>query len=112
MKDALQNAKLWEARYAAVERSRQEYRENARQLVTENEKLQGAVKQVRQYDWEKGWNQFIEIKITCIVANIEQWYYSYTCVACNAKEDSTLSITVRKPLSHMHTHRQSETQLR
>ncbi len=47
MKEALQSAKLWEARHAAVEKSRLEYRENARRLVTENESLQGAVNQVR-----------------------------------------------------------------
>lgn len=47
VKEALQSAKLWEARYAAVEKSRQEYRENARRLVAENEGLHGAVNQVR-----------------------------------------------------------------
>ena len=46
MKEALSNARLWEARYAAVESSRQEYRENVHRLATENDTLQKAVNQV------------------------------------------------------------------
>ena len=47
VKQAVESAKLWEARYEAVEKSRQEYRENTRKLITENESLHGAVHQVR-----------------------------------------------------------------
>ena len=47
VKQALESAKLWEVRYEAVEKSRQEYRENTRKLVTENEGLHNAVHQVR-----------------------------------------------------------------
>ena len=46
MRQALESAKLWEARYEAVERSRQDYRENTRKLITENEGLHSAVHQV------------------------------------------------------------------
>ena len=46
MKEALSNAKLWEARYVAAEKSRQEYRENAKALLSNNEMLQSAVDQV------------------------------------------------------------------
>lgn len=70
VKEALANTKIWEARcvinmfksedvssmnplfalpyfrYQAVEKSRHEYRENAKRLVTENEALQNAVNQV------------------------------------------------------------------
>ncbi len=46
VKEALTNAKLWEARYTAVEKSRKEYRENTKKLITNNESLQSAVDQV------------------------------------------------------------------
>ena len=46
LKEALSNAKLWEARYQAAEKSRQEYRENTRRIVIENERMQNAVNQV------------------------------------------------------------------
>ena len=46
VKEALAGARLWEARYEASEKSRQEYRENARRLVDQNEVLQNAVNQV------------------------------------------------------------------
>lgn len=46
LKEALSNAKLWEARYQAAEKSRQEYRENTRRIVLENERMQNAVNQV------------------------------------------------------------------
>ena len=46
VREALSNARLWEARFAAAEKSRREYRENVGQLATENEKLQKAVNQV------------------------------------------------------------------
>lgn len=39
-------ARLWEMRYQAVEQSRQEYRENSRQLVAENDRLQTSINQV------------------------------------------------------------------
>lgn len=47
MKEALANAKLWESRYVAVDKSRQEYRDNTKKLVGDNERLQTAVNQVR-----------------------------------------------------------------
>ena len=40
-------------RYEAVEKSRQEYRENARKLVVENEALQSAVNQVGTRERER-----------------------------------------------------------
>ncbi|CAH3161550.1 unnamed protein product [Pocillopora meandrina] len=40
LKDAMANAKLWETKLEAVEKSRQEYRENAKRLVYENDILQ------------------------------------------------------------------------
>ena len=43
-------------RYEAVEKSRQEYRENARKLVVENETLQNAVNQVGTYGG--GWRGY------------------------------------------------------
>lgn len=46
LKEAVSNAKLWEVRFGAVDKSRHEYRENARQLITQNEVLQNAVDQV------------------------------------------------------------------
>ena len=46
LKEALSNARLWEMRYQAVEKSRQEYRENTRRIVAENEQMQNAVNQV------------------------------------------------------------------
>lgn len=46
MKDALSNAKLWEVRFGAADKSRHEYRENARKLITQNDVLQNAVDQV------------------------------------------------------------------
>ena len=46
MKEALTSAKLWEARYNTVETSRQEYRENAKKLVTVNDTLQSVINQV------------------------------------------------------------------
>lgn len=42
----VREARLWEARYTAAEKSRRDYRENVCQLATENEKLQKAVNQV------------------------------------------------------------------
>ena len=46
LKEALSNARLWEMRYQAVEKSRQEYRESTRKIATENERMQNAVSQV------------------------------------------------------------------
>ena len=46
LKEALSSVRLWEARYQAVEASRQEYRSNTRQLASENEVLQDAVTKV------------------------------------------------------------------
>lgn len=46
LKEALTSAKLWEARYNAVEKSRQEYRENTKRLVSVNDTLQSAINQV------------------------------------------------------------------
>ncbi|PFX18447.1 basal body-orientation factor 1-like [Stylophora pistillata] len=40
LKDAMANAKLWETKLEAVEKSRQEYRENAKHLLYENDILQ------------------------------------------------------------------------
>lgn len=40
LKDAMANAKLWETKLEAVEKSRQEYRENAKRLLYENDILQ------------------------------------------------------------------------
>lgn len=46
LKEAVSNAKLWEVRFGAAAKSRHEYRENARKLITQNEVLQNAVDQV------------------------------------------------------------------
>ena len=46
LKEALSAARLWEARFGAADKSRLEYRQNARRLITQNEKLQTAVDQV------------------------------------------------------------------
>lgn len=46
MKEALNNAKMWEVRFGAADKSRHEYRENARKLIQQNEVLQTAVDQV------------------------------------------------------------------
>ncbi|XP_003389088.1 PREDICTED: basal body-orientation factor 1-like [Amphimedon queenslandica] len=43
LKEALNSAKLWEARYEATEKSRVEYRENTQRLITENDSLQSAI---------------------------------------------------------------------
>ena len=43
LKEALATAKLWEARYTAVDHSRQQYRDQAIRLVGENETLQSAI---------------------------------------------------------------------
>lgn len=40
LKDAIANAKLWETKLEALEKSRQEYRDNAKRLVYENDMLQ------------------------------------------------------------------------
>ncbi|KAL5474689.1 hypothetical protein EMCRGX_G026673 [Ephydatia muelleri] len=48
VKDALANAKLWEVRYAAADKSRQEYRENVLKLVSENEQLRTNVIQTER----------------------------------------------------------------
>lgn len=40
LKDAIANAKLWETKLEALEKSRQEYRDNAKRLVYENDVLQ------------------------------------------------------------------------
>ncbi len=53
-KEALSNARMWEARFAAADKGRQEYRNNAKRLITQNDKLQGAVEQVRE-----GWSSFL-----------------------------------------------------
>ena len=46
MKQAIAEAKLWEMRFQAIEKSRQEYRESSRKLVAENDQLQNAISQV------------------------------------------------------------------
>ena len=43
LKEALATAKLWEARYTAVDHSRQQYRDQALRLVGENDTLQSAI---------------------------------------------------------------------
>lgn len=48
MKEAVSNARLWEARFGAADKSRQEYRENAKKLISQNDRLQTAVDQVSQ----------------------------------------------------------------
>ena len=50
-------------RYEAVEKSRQEYRENARKQVTENEALQSAVNQVER-EKERGGREKREMEHT------------------------------------------------
>jgi len=55
LKEAMATARLWEMRCQAVEQSRQEYRENSRQLVAENDRLQTSINQVSlpsQIAWE------------------------------------------------------------
>lgn len=47
VKEALSNARLWEARFGAADKARQEFRNNARRLIKQNDRLQGAVEQVR-----------------------------------------------------------------
>lgn len=42
----MSDAKLWEMRFQAAEKSREAYRESSRQLVQENELLQSAISQV------------------------------------------------------------------
>lgn len=49
LKEALSNAKLWEARFGAADKSRQEYRENAKRLIAQNDRLQTAVDQVQSH---------------------------------------------------------------
>jgi len=46
IKEAIENARLWEARFGAADKSRQEYRQNAKKLLTQNERLQKAVEEV------------------------------------------------------------------
>ena len=47
LRQAVSDAKLWEVRFQAVEKSRETYRENGRRLMQENEQLQVAISQVR-----------------------------------------------------------------
>ena len=47
VKEALSNARMWEARFSATDKARQEYRNNTRKLITQNDKLHGVVEQVR-----------------------------------------------------------------
>ena len=47
LREALFNARLWEAKFGAADKSRHEYRNNTRTLITQNDKLQGVVEQVR-----------------------------------------------------------------
>ncbi len=46
-KGALANAQIWEHKFHTIDKSRLEYRENAKKLVSENESLQKNVNQVR-----------------------------------------------------------------
>ena len=46
LKQAVSDAKLWEMRFQAVDKSREAYRESGRRLIKENEQLQLAVSQV------------------------------------------------------------------
>lgn len=46
LKEALSGARMWEIRFGAADKSRHEYRDNAKKLVTQNESLQNAVNQV------------------------------------------------------------------
>ncbi|KAK3708366.1 hypothetical protein QZH41_014832, partial [Actinostola sp. cb2023] len=45
LKDAVANAKLWETKLGAVEKSRTEYRDNAKKLLYENDSLQQQMSQ-------------------------------------------------------------------
>lgn len=46
LNQAVSDAKLWEMRFQAAEKSRETYRESSRRLVQENEQLQLAISQV------------------------------------------------------------------
>ncbi|KXJ08501.1 basal body-orientation factor 1 [Exaiptasia diaphana] len=48
LKDAVANAKLWETKLDAVEKSRTEYRDNAKRLLYENDALQQQVSQTEK----------------------------------------------------------------
>lgn len=52
LNQAVSDAKLWEMRFQAAEKSRETYRESSRRLVQENEQLQLAISQVWE---EKEW---------------------------------------------------------
>jgi len=47
VKEALASAQIWEHKYNTIDKSRLEYRENAKKLISENESLQKSVNQVR-----------------------------------------------------------------
>ena len=46
LKQAVSDAKLWEMRFQAAEKSREAYRESGRRLMQENDLLQSAISQV------------------------------------------------------------------
>lgn len=69
MKEALSSAKLWEARFGAADKSRQDYRENARQLITHNERLQRAVDQVNFFVYQSLWCRYHKEVIVLYTAN-------------------------------------------
>ena len=46
LQQATCDAKLWEMRFQAAEKSREVYRESSRRLVEENDQLQAAISQV------------------------------------------------------------------
>lgn len=47
LKQTVTDAKLWEMRYQAIEKSRQTYRDTGHKLIQENNQLQAAISQVR-----------------------------------------------------------------
>ena len=49
LRQAVSDAKLWEMRFQAAEKSRETYRESGRRLIQENEQLQSAISQVYQH---------------------------------------------------------------
>ena len=53
LKQAVTDAKLWELRFQATERSRESYRESGRRLLLENQQLQDAISQVRLRERER-----------------------------------------------------------
>lgn len=46
LKQAVSDAKLWEMRFQAADKSREAYRESSCKLVQENDQLQAAISQV------------------------------------------------------------------